>query len=306
MTSRLVHRFAAAILLASANAAFAAESHIEIAQIYTRPPVDEPDDAQLERDAGLSPRIDRLERQLRTMTGTIEELQHSVRVLEEQLRAARQDNARQDNAHAGAPPAAAERRGDSLDAGNAGAPRPLGQTAPSAPLAPAPRSGAAAPVREAGAPLDLTPPALKGEAQPAVIPAPDGAPAQPTVKDEYDQAVALVSSGQYESAEKSLTVFLAKYSKTKYAPAATYGLGESFFLRGRHREAAEKYLEISTKYPQSKQAPDAMLRLGQSLAALGAREQACASFAEIGVKYPGSPARTREAALRESKKLQCS
>ena len=139
-----------------------------------------------------------------------------------------------------------------------------------------------------------------------MIPAPDGAPAQTTVKDEYDQAVGLVSSGQYESAEKSLTVFLAKYSKTKYAPAATYGLGESFFLRGRHREAAERYLEISTKYPQSKQAPDAMLRLGQSLAALGAREQACASFAEIGVKYPGSPVRTRDAALRESKKLQCS
>jgi len=303
MTSRFVHRLAAAILLASANAAFAAEPRIEVAQIYNHPPVDEPDDAGLERDAGLSPRIDRLERQLRTMTGTIEELQHSVRVLEEQLRAARQDNPRQDNARA-APPVAAERRGDALDSANAGAPQPLGQTAPSAPLTPAPRAGA--PVREAGAPLDLTPPALKGEAQPVVIPAPDGAPAQTTVKDEYDQAVALVSSGQYESAEKSLTVFLAKYSKTKYAPAATYGLGESFFLRGRHREAAEKYLEISTKYPQSKQAPDAMLRLGQSLAALGAREQACASFAEIGVKYPGSPVRTRDAALRESKKLQCS
>ena len=94
MTSRFVHRLAAAILLASANAAFAAEPRIEVAQIYNRPPVDEPDDAGLERDAGLSPRIDRLERQLRTMTGTIEELQHSVRVLEEQLRAARQDNAR--------------------------------------------------------------------------------------------------------------------------------------------------------------------------------------------------------------------
>jgi tol-pal system protein YbgF len=304
MISRFVHRLAAAILLASASAAFAAEPRVEVAQIYNRSPADEPDDAQLERDAGLAPRIDRLERQLRAMTGTIEELQHSVRVLEEQLRAARQENARQDNAHAGAaPPAAAERRGDALDSASAGAPRPLGQTTPSAPLAPAPR--AAAPVREAGAPLDLTPPALKGEAQPVVIPAPDGAPAQTTVKDEYDQAVALVSSGQYENAEKSLTVFLAKYSKTKYAPAATYGLGESFFLRGRHREAAEKYLEISTKYPQSKQAPDAMLRLGQSLAALGAREQACASFAEIGVKYPGSPARTRDAAQRESKKLQC-
>lgn len=118
-------------------------------------------------------------------------------------------------------------------------------------------------------------------------------------------AVVMMRNGQYEAAEKSLSVFLAKYPKSKYVPAATYGLGESFFLRGRNREAAEKYLEISTKYPQSAQAPDAMLRLGESLAALGAREQACASFSEIGVKYPGSPSRVRDAAQRESKKLQC-
>jgi len=312
MIPRFAHRLAIAVLLASANAAFAAETRIEIAQIYNRPPIDEPDDAPPERDAGLAPRIDRLERQLRNMTGTIEELQHSVRVLEEQLRAARQDGARPDAAHGGAPlpaapPAVADRRGDALDSANpngAGAPRPLGQTTPSAPLTPPPRAVAAAPAREPGAPLDLTPPGLKG-AQPAVIPAPEGAPAQPTVEDEYEQAVGLMRTGQYESAEKSLTAFLAKNAKSKFAPAATYGLGESFFLRGRHREAAEKYLEISTKYPQAKQAPDAMLRLGQSLEALGAREQACASFAEIGVKYPGSSARVRDAAQRESKKLQC-
>ncbi len=307
MTPRFAHRLAVAFLLASANAAFAAEPRIEIAQIYNRQPVDEPDDAQPERDAGLAPRIDRLERQLRNMTGPIEELQHSVRVLEEQLRAARQDGAHAGAPPPAAPPAVADRRGDALDSANsngAGAPRPLGQTPPSAPLAPPSRAIAAAPAREPGAPLDLTPPGLKG-AQPAVIPAPEGAPPQPAVEDEYDQAVALMRTGQYESAEKSLTVFLAKYSKSKYAPAATQALGESFFQRGRHREAAEKFLEISTKYPQSKQAPDAMLRLGQSLAVLGAREQACASFAEIGVKYPGSSARIRDAAQRESKKLQC-
>ncbi len=231
--------------------------------------------------AGLSMRVDRLERELRSMTGRVEELQHSVRVLEEQLRATRTDGGRA----GGAPSVASE------------------------PLAsPPPRATASAPGREPGAPLDLTS-GLQGQgavaAAPIPVPAAEAAPAQPTVKDEYEAAVALMRGGQYEAAEKSLTVFLAKYSKSKYAPAATYGLGESFFQRGRHREAAEKYLEISTKFPQSAQAPDAMLRLGEALAALGAREQACASFSEIGVKYPGSSARVRDAAQRESKKLQC-
>ena len=57
------------------------------------------------------------------MTGTIEELQHSVRVPEEQLRAARPGERSSDNARVGAaPPAAAERRGDALDPAGAGAP----------------------------------------------------------------------------------------------------------------------------------------------------------------------------------------
>ncbi len=40
-----------------------------------------------DRDSGLSTRVDRLERELRKATGQIEELQHQVQVLEDQLRA---------------------------------------------------------------------------------------------------------------------------------------------------------------------------------------------------------------------------
>jgi len=287
-----------------------------MAQTYNRPLYDDPYDDRMEApqrpstSSGVELRVERLERELRQMTGRVEELQHAVQLLEEQLRNARPAPG------APPPPPAVERRGDSFDPtanpNAVGAPRQIGQTAPSAPLSPPPRAVATASVREVGAPLDVTP-GLKGGAEPAVAPPPappQGAeavppPPPPSVKDEYDEAVALMRNGQYEAAEKSLSVFLAKYSKSKYAPAATYGLGESFFLRQRNREAAEKYLEITTKYPQSAQAPDALLRLGQALAAMGAHEQACASFSEIGAKYPGSPARVRDAAQRESKKQQC-
>ena len=63
MTSRFVQRLAAAILLVGANTAFAAEPRIEVAQIYNRQPVDEPDDARARTRRRLAPRIDRLERQ---------------------------------------------------------------------------------------------------------------------------------------------------------------------------------------------------------------------------------------------------
>ena len=151
MTVRFARRLALAVALA---AGCAGATWPAAAQNYNRPPIDEPDDAPSERDAGLAPRIDRLERQIRNMTGTIEELQHSVRVLEEQLRTARA-------APPPAAPSAGERRGDAFDpaggASVAGAPRPLGQTTASAPLTPAPRAAATSPAHDIGAPMDVTP-----------------------------------------------------------------------------------------------------------------------------------------------------
>jgi tol-pal system protein YbgF len=341
-----------AALLFSAGAAsaydlgHAAGRTFETAQLYNRPPGDV--DAPAEPDAGpdtaaMMSRIDRLERDLRRVTGQNEELQHKVQVLEEQLKTARDGGApppADPAAKAPAPaaatvapsavpgaavapppasaPAAGGRRSDAFDPSSdptaPGAPKPLGTTTPSAPLATTPRSAAGsvttAPVREVGQPLDIAHGRLVGEPPPppaaeiAAVPAPEAA-APPGPKEEYEEAVSALKSGKFEAAEKSLLAFLAKNGKTKYAPAATFNLGESFFLRGRHREAAEKYLEVTQKYGQSAQAPDALLRLGQSLGAMGAKDQACASFNEIGVKYPGSAARVRDAAQREGKKLQC-
>jgi tol-pal system protein YbgF len=89
------------------------------------------------------------------------------------------------------------------------------------------------------------------------------------------------------------------------APDAIYFLGESFYLRGRQREAAEQYLKLSTQYADSPRAPEALLRLGQSLNALGAREQACATYGEITRKYPNAPSMIKVGAQREAKRAQC-
>ena len=97
-----------------------------------------------------------------------------------------------------------------------------------------------------------------------------------------------------------------KTPKARWCPSAVLNLGETYYLRGRHREAAEQFLKISTAYPASNRAPEAMLRLGQSLNAIGgAKEQACAAFGEVGRKYPNAPANIRAAAEKEVKKNQC-
>jgi tol-pal system protein YbgF len=258
-----------------------------------------------DRDSGVTTRVDRLERELRKATGQIEELQHQVQMLEEQLRARPEAAAPPPPVAGRAPLTAGGGARDAFDpAANptaTGAPRPLGQTTPSTPLTSAEtaRTGS----REPGAPMDLTPPGLQGAPS---TPRPAAEASPPTsMKDEYEQAAALMQQQQYEAAERALTAFLAKYPKSKYVPAATFGLGESFFLRSRFREAAEKFLDIKKRYPQSLQTPEALLRLGQSLAEIGAHEEACQSFTDIGASYPSSPARVRDSALREIKKHQC-
>ena len=277
----------------------------------------------------LSTRVDRLERELRAMTGQAEELQHKVQMLEEQLRAQRQEpprapdsNARPSEAQntmtSSAPNAPqsidlkSTKRSDafnpSAEPNAIGAPKLLGATPPSPPLNNDTKPAVPLTQREIGQPMDLSHTAAKGDATSA--PQDNEKTKSSSIstsdpKDDYDAAASTLQAGNFDLAEKSFTKFLAKNSKTKYAPAATFYLGESFYLRNRYREAAEKYLEITTKFAQSGQAPDALLRLGQSLIAIGAKEQACASFSEIEVKYPAAPARVKETAQRESKKIQC-
>ena len=225
----------------------------------------------------------------------------------------------------------AGRRGDAFDPDAnptaPGAPRPLGATTASIPLSSTPHR-ASAPVdlgAAPGQPLDLSrgngngwaPPPV-ATTQPASIPAaPPQAGAttpgsaqvasvqQSGARLDYDIAMNHYRAGQYEAAEKAFGDFIGRNPKDRLASEAVFFLGESYFQRGRHREAAEQYLKISTSYGRSTKAAEAMLRLGQSLSALGAKEQACASFGELPRKYPNASANLRAAADREARRAAC-
>jgi tol-pal system protein YbgF len=134
---------------------------------------------------------------------------------------------------------------------------------------------------------------------------PPNAPPVNALKEEFDVALGYYKQKDYDAAERSFTAFVQKNPKTRYSAEAVYYLGESYYVRGRQREAAEQYLKISTDYANSSRAPEALIRLGQSLHALGAKEQACASFSEVGRKYPNASAAVKAAAEREAKRFQC-
>ncbi|MGO9006237.1 MAG: tol-pal system protein YbgF [Beijerinckiaceae bacterium] len=170
----------------------------------------------------------------------------------------------------------------------------------------APRPPASPPVPPAAGQLVPNPTApLKTPGGTIIANAQPNAPPVNAVKEEFDLALGYLKQKDYDAAEKSFSSFLQKNPKSRYSAEAIYYLGESYYLRGRQREAAEQYLKISSDYANSARAPEALLRLGQSLHALGAKEQACASFSEVSRKYPNASAAVKAAAAREAKRVQC-
>ncbi len=242
-------------------------------------------------------RIDRLETQIRQLTGVIEQLQFRNQQLEGYVRRLQEDNEyRFQELGAKGPPRPAV-------LGSTGAPPAVGARAEEQPVG-APGG------RGAGAPLDLATIAPPGAPLPGQPPRNAGAsaatlPPSQTPRDEYDLAYGYVLRKDYALAEDGFRGFLSKYPSDRLAGDANYWLGESLFQRQRFRDAAEAFLNVSTKYESSGKAPDALLRLGQSLAALGEKEAACASLGEVLRKYPRASAGVKQGVEREQKRVRC-
>jgi tol-pal system protein YbgF len=290
-------------------------------------------------------RLNRLESQFRQLSGQMEQLQYENRQLKEQLRKFQEDVEFrfQDSRGGGSKPAPStatpsrpaqpapapqpQRRSDVFDPSEApdapGAPRPLGSTPPSPPLAqadagqPVPLPGGQlAGIGELieqddaeGAPLDyhagdqaaLPQGAIAERPGPSVAATSTGNP-----RGDFDAAYASFSQKQYDQAEMGFRRFLQSNPRDRLAPEATFWLGETYLMRSRYREAAEQFLNVSAEHPDAAKAPDALLRLGISLNGLGAKDRACAVFAELDRKYPQASAPVRQASEREQKRIKCS
>ena len=287
------------------------------------PPADIPGGGDPNQAAELVLRVNQLEQELRQASGRIEELENAEHRLETELQKFRQDvefrfgdhsegaSRQPDVAEAPASPGepaapSRPRKPDAFDPNadpNApGAPRPLGTTPPSAPLA---REAPAA-----GQPLEL---GKAAGSESSKAPAPASGPTivgsgvamldQP--REQFNAALQAFQAGQYPEAEAGFKSFLATNPSHRLSADAIFYIGETYLQRSRPREAAEQYLKVTTDYSKSSRAPESMVRLGQTLAALGNNEQACATLTEFGKRYPSASASVKKLAEHESAKDHC-
>jgi tol-pal system protein YbgF len=99
-----------------------------------------------------------------------------------------------------------------------------------------------------------------------------------------------LDAGETEAARALFVDFLKRWKGDALAPAAQYGLGETYFLEKRWREAIFEYRKVSDHAPKSDKAPDALVRIGSSFVELSLIKEARLFFEEVLRSYPKAAA----------------
>jgi len=236
-------------------------------------------DGERERErATMALRIEQLERQVRMLTGQVEELTFTVRRMERALE-------EQGNLQPRRAPMV--RRDDPAD------------TAARSTV----RSAQPARVPSETGPLDLS--AInRGSVEP-VSPAPDRRTSGPVTTPALDQVRALQRSGRYAMAAQEARKVLTDNPSGPVAGEARYLLGEALLAQGAYRNAANLFLENYTSDPSGVRAPGSLLKLSSALNSLGEREAACSSLEELFGAYPNVDPELMAAAERERRAAGC-
>lgn len=236
-------------------------------------------------------RMDQLETQMRTLTGTLEEVTYSIDQLKQRLEKLSSD---------------VEMRLGALEHPNS--PPSRGGAAANAPQAPVPGAGAnpAAPPSQSGVLVAPT------TGQPANLhPASKGTSAStgqlPTgsAQDQYNQAFGMLRQADYPGAEQAFKSFLQRYPNDPLAGNAQYWLGETYYVRQDYNNAAASFAEGYRKYPQSGKGADSLLKLGMALGNVQQKKEACLTFNQLNKDFPNASGNIKERAAQEKQRLGC-
>jgi tol-pal system protein YbgF len=121
----------------------------------------------------------------------------------------------------------------------------------------------------------------------------------------YRNSYQFILSGDYGTAEAGFRDHIARFPADPKTADSHFWLGEALLGQQKYRDAAEVFLAANKDYPKSKKAPDMLLKLGISLVGLNQRDVACATFSEIGKRYPDAGSALRDRVKQEQALASC-
>lgn len=264
-------------------------------------------------------RMDRLEAQMRELTGRVEDSVNGVEQLRRRLEQINSDIdvrlsqgqglPRSSHASAGiddsGPTGPIAMRGPGPGA-NPAPSRPSGSLMPPGTLVPPPRDPPAGtgtltpPGPPQGAP-ESTNVATSGGFRPP----PGGALPAGSASEQYNFAFGLLKQADYPGAEEALKTFIGQHPDDPLTGSAQYWLGETYYARGRYAEAASAFAEGYKRYPKGAKAADDLLKLGMSLARVNQKQNACVALAQLDRDFPNPGNAIKERSAAEKKRLGC-
>jgi len=122
---------------------------------------------------------------------------------------------------------------------------------------------------------------------------------------QYNHAFGLLKRADYAGAETALKDFVEQHPHDPMAGNAEYWLGETYYARGRYTEAASAFAEGYKRYPKSGKAADGLLKLGMSLARANQKQNACVVLLRLEHDFPHAAVAVKQHAAAEKKHLGC-
>jgi tol-pal system protein YbgF len=291
-------------------------------QVYRGAPMPSPVSGDPAGAVNAELRMDRIESQMRDLTGRVEEVLNQVERLRQRLEQTGGDpESRLSQAPPGPggfaaanpPPLSGPRQ---RSVGLSGREPPPGDM-PAGSLIPpgGPQSASLVPpepLLPPGGPSPITgtltppgvpagPPEVASAAvSPTTRPLPSG-----STSEQYNYAFGLLKQADYPAAETALKAFVEQHPNDTMAGNAQYWLGETYYTRGRFAEAAAAFAEGYKRYPKSSKAADELLKLGMSLARGNQKQNACVALAQLDHDFPTPGAAIKGRATSEKKRLGC-
>lgn len=228
----------------------------------------------------LQVQISKLDQEIRSLRGQLEQIQFAQRQLATDLK----------------------KQSDDVDYRL----RALEEKASAVAAAPAPAPAPA----PAAAPAQAAEDGEPAHFDPSKKPEPAGKPALtgndfPDANAHYSHAFKLLNEKKYSEAATSFDAFVKKFPADPLTSNAYYWLGESYYARADYTRAAESFRKGFETGPSGQKAPDNLFKLAKSLTQVKRTNEACIVLTQIIKKYPDAAPRTVKLAEDERTSLQC-
>lgn len=121
----------------------------------------------------------------------------------------------------------------------------------------------------------------------------------------YDHAYSYIKARNFERAEAEFAQFISQYPNNPLVSNAKYWYGETFYVRGNYERAARIFAEGYQQYPKGPKAASNLLKLGMSLVGMGKNDDACVAYKQLKKEYSKSAIPVLKRADTEMKRINC-